>query len=575
MSGNGACRRVEGQGRERKLGLIETLTHYFTLLGTHRNSRPLTPSLRAFHEGTSGDGACLRDEGHAAGLVNHCGLPTGCLTDHEEKNSPQNYQLVCIGSRPSEPESGFSNDLLAVDGCPRSKENSSPEKDEKVLLLVDMGYPAEVASKAIDICGVEVPVTELTDFIFATQMSKEAETYLGELPCEDEPKKDHSAKNKRKYHKCGRHESRERRGREKKRVQDEDIVHHLPNPMVGFGIPGEPWPAVSRKLPDAATGPPYFYFEVLTHRRLWSKVSQIFFDIGPEFVDSKYFCAAARRRGYVHNLPIQNRCPLLPQPARTIQEALPVTKTWWPSWDPRTQLNSFQTCARGGKLTDRIRRALEKYDGTDPPTHVQNHVLNQCENWNLVWIGRNKAAPLEPYEVEVLLGFPEDYTRGGGICVTDRYKCLANSFQVDTVAYHLSVLKYIFPCGINLFSLFPGIGGAENALHRLGVLLKNVVVVETSKTSRLVFRSWWEQTNQKGNLVDIADVQEVTSAKLEQLITSFGRFDLVIGGSPCDVLASNSNRPASENGDEGEHSTIFFDYFRILRLAKSMLRKIT
>ncbi|KAL0450679.1 UNVERIFIED_CONTAM: DNA (cytosine-5)-methyltransferase DRM2, partial [Sesamum latifolium] len=52
---------------------------------------------------------------------------------------------------------------------------------------------------------------------------------------------------------------------------------------------------------------------------------------------------------------------------------------------------------------------------------------------------------------------------------------------VDTVAYHLSVLKEIFPNGLNLLSLFSGIGGGEVALHRLGIKLKNVVSHESLK----------------------------------------------------------------------------------------------
>jgi len=45
-------------------------------------------------------------------------------------------------------------------------------------------------------------------------------------------------------------------------------------------------------------------------------------------------------------------------------------------------------------------------------------------------VGRNKVAPFEPDEVETLLGFPRNHTRGGGISRTDRYKSLGNSFQV-------------------------------------------------------------------------------------------------------------------------------------------------
>lgn len=359
-------------------------------------------------------------------------------------------------------------------------------------------------------------------------------------------------------------------GSERKQINrnDEDEKIQLPNPMIGFGVPGESLSIVSRTLPKAAFGPPYFYYEnvALTPKGVWCKISRFLYDIEPEFVDSKYFSAAARKRGYIHNLPIQNRFPLLPILPRTIHEALPLTKKWWPKWDLRTNLNCLQTCIASAKLTDRIRKALEDCDD-DPPLRVKKYVIEQCKKWNLVWVGMNKVAPLEPDEMEMLLGFPRDHTRG--ISRTDRYKALGNSFQIDTVAYHLSVLKEIFPNGMNVLSLFSGIGGAEVALHRLGIPLKNVVSVELSEPSRNVVRCWWDQTNQKGNLIDVSDVKEVTGDRLEQWISSFGGFDLVIGGSPCNNL-TGSNR-WSRDGLEGEHSSLFFDYFRILDLVKSIM----
>lgn len=143
-----------------------------------------------------------------------------------------------------------------------------------------------------------------------------------------------------------------------------------------------------------------------------------------------------------------------------------------------------------------------------------------------------------------------------------------NLLQVDTVAYHLSVLKEMFPDGINVLSLFSGIGGAEVALHKLGVLLKNVVSVEKSQVNRDIVRSWWEQTNQKGNLIDMDDVQQLDADRLEQLMSTFGAFDLIVGGSPCNNLAG-SNR-VNRIGLEGSESALFYDYFRILDLVKGM-----
>ncbi|KAE8734960.1 hypothetical protein F3Y22_tig00000541pilonHSYRG00130 [Hibiscus syriacus] len=54
------------------------------------------------------------------------------------------------------------------------------------------------------------------------------------------------------------------------------------------------------------------------------------------------------------------------------------------------------------KLTERIRKALKAYDD-EPPSSIQKYVLDECQKWNLVWVGRNKVVPLEPDEVEMLL----------------------------------------------------------------------------------------------------------------------------------------------------------------------------
>lgn len=363
----------------------------------------------------------------------------------------------------------------------------------------------------------------------------------------------------------------DQKNRNKNVSHDDDDMIALPNPMIGFGLPtNSMMHVVNRRLPEAAIGPPYFYYEnvALAPKGVWATISRFLYDIEPEFVDSKYFCAAARKRGYIHNLPIENRFPLLPMPPKTIHEAFPLTKKWWPSWDHRTQFNCLQTCIASAKLTERIRRALIE-SGDLPSPRVQQYVLNECRKWNLVWVGLNKVAPLEPDEIEYLLGFPRNHTRG--ISRTERYRSLGNSFQVDTVAYHLSVLKDMFPNGLTVLSLFSGIGGAEVALHRLGVHMKTVVSVEISEINRNILRSWWEQTNQTGKLIEFVDVQQVNSDRLEQLISTFGGFDLVIGGSPCNNLAG-SNRH-SRDGLEGEQSALFYHYFRILDLVKCIMGK--
>lgn len=156
-------------------------------------------------------------------------------------------------------------------------------------------------------------------------------------------------------------------------VEDGYNSINMPNPMVGFGIPDGPWQRTERKFHPLARGPPYFYYEnvALTPKGVRRQISSFLTDIHPEFVDSRYFCAAARKRGYIHNLPIQNRFPVLPRQPLTIQEALPSMKKRWPWWDDRTKLNCLLTTYGSAKLTQRIKKALEDtyllQNGIRPP----------------------------------------------------------------------------------------------------------------------------------------------------------------------------------------------------------------
>ncbi|KAG7609202.1 unnamed protein product [Arabidopsis thaliana] len=438
------------------------------------------------------------------------------------------------------------------------KDPNSNENGSKIRSLVKMGFSELEASLAVERCGENVDIAELTDFLCAAQMAREFSEFYTE-PEEQKPR--HNIK-KRRF---------ESKGEPRSSVDDEPI--RLPNPMIGFGVPNEPGLITHRSLPELARGPPFFYYEnvALTPKGVWETISRHLFEIPPEFVDSKYFCVAARKRGYIHNLPINNRFQIQPPPKYTIHDAFPLSKRWWPEWDKRTKLNCILTCTGSAQLTNRIRVALEPYnEEPEPPKHVQRYVIDQCKKWNLVWVGKNKAAPLEPDEMESILGFPKNHTRGGGMSRTERFKSLGNSFQVDTVAYHLSVLKPIFPHGINVLSLFTGIGGGEVALHRLQIKMKLVVSVEISKVNRNILKDFWEQTNQTGELIEFSDIQHLTNDTIEGLMEKYGGFDLVIGGSPCNNLAGGNR--VSRVGLEGDQSSLFFEYCRILEVVRARMR---
>ncbi|PWA68187.1 hypothetical protein CTI12_AA312620 [Artemisia annua] len=130
----------------------------------------------------------------------------------------------------------------------------------------------------------------------------------------------------------------------------------------------------------------------------------------------------------IHNLPLENRLPILPFPPLTIFDALPETREWWPVWDKRQQLNCILTCQGSAPVTDRIRSTLENSNINEPSEEAKQYIMKQCKTWNMVWIGKNTVAPLEPDEIEQIMGYPRSHTRGPS--KTERFKGLGNSFQV-------------------------------------------------------------------------------------------------------------------------------------------------
>ncbi|XP_068642490.1 DNA (cytosine-5)-methyltransferase DRM2-like isoform X2 [Aristolochia californica] len=495
------------------------------------------------------------------------------LTYSALEKSPQGCeQAVSDPSSTASESDSLGDEFSSADGDIADEEKTEvSDKERNWKFLVEMGFTEDEATAAMDRCGSNTSLIELQDFIYAARVARESDAPL-EKPSQSGPNEyeeglSHLSESsgitrKRMSEDCTKWTRTipSQRKKEKKKkpsfhckndefLNDDDndddeerATFTIPGSMMGFGIPDMPNIQTYRKIPEVAIGPPFFYYEnvALAPKGVWETISRFLYDIEPEFVDSKHFCAAARKRGYIHNLPINNRFPLEPRPPRTIFEAFPLVRKWWPSWDTRTQLNCLQTCMASGTVTERIRTALSCCSDPPPPK-VRKYVMTLCRKWKLVWVGVHKATPLEPHEMEMLLGFPKDHTQGGGASKTCRFKALGNSFQVDTVAYHFSVLKDMFPNGIRVLSLFSGIGGAEVALHRLGITLKAVVSVEKSEISRNIFRSWWKQTNQRGNLIHLDDVQDLTADRLEQLIKRVGGFDLVVGGSPCNNL-SGGNR---------------------------------
>lgn len=330
----------------------------------------------------------------------------------------------------------------------------------------------------------------------------------------------------------------------------------------------------SKGLDQVVAKPPYFFYGSVVNlsQESWAKISQFLYALEPEFVNSQYFSALTRKEGYVHNLPTENRFHVLPRPPMTIEDAIPHTKRWWPSWDTRKQLSCINPETGGlSSLCDRLGRVLTDSRGL-LSSEQQRDILHHCRARNLIWVGQYKLAPVEPQHLESILGYPPNHTQFDDINLNERLESLRHCFQTDVLGYHLSVLKSMFPDGLTVLSLFSGIGGVEVALHRLGIRLKGVVCIETSETRRRIQRRWWGSSQQTGELMQIDDIQRLTTSKLENLFAKFGGFDLLICQNPC-ILSTSQKASMDGENLPGFDFSLFYEFVRILQRVRSMMER--
>ncbi|XP_057476461.1 probable inactive DNA (cytosine-5)-methyltransferase DRM3 isoform X2 [Actinidia eriantha] len=337
--------------------------------------------------------------------------------------------------------------------------------------------------------------------------------------------------------------------------------------MEGFGMPKLDKPKSCKSVDQMVAKPPYFFYGNVTNisQECWRKLSQFLYAMEPEFANTQFFSALSRKEGYIHNLPSGNRSHILPKSPMTIEEAIPQTKKWWPSWDSRKQLSCInseisgllQICDRLGKLVSDSRGLLS--------VEQQRDLLHQCRTLNLVWVGHHKLAPMEPEHLERILGYPLRHTSPFDFSLKERLQSLKHCFQTDTLAYHLSVLRSLFPGGLTVLSVYSGIGDAEISLHRLGIHLKGVVSVEPCETKRKVLKRWWENTIQTGELVQIESIMKLASNKLESLIKKFGGFDLIICQNPYN---HSSKIPAMDTDGDIDFSS-FYEFVRVLQRVRN------
>lgn len=467
---------------------------------------------------------------------------------------------------------------------------------EKTLKLIEMGFSENEISVVIERLGSEVSLQVLAEAIFSYQNTGGlVQDFPSHIKVEECSEADHGngtlAFLEKLKGKRPKEESIDELINMKRPKQEDDYSSSSAAPSyreartvsrmssVGHGgVPSryrraenreinrspEVYMPKSFKSPNQSLSkPPYFFYGNVSNisRDTWMRISQFLYDMEPELVNTGFFSAFNRDEGYVHNLPTFDRCYIEPKPPMSIQEAMPRTRKWWPSWDTRKHIKAIN-CEMGkvSHLCDRLGRMLTATGGV-LSSQQQRDLLHQCQMYNLMWVGNNTLAPIEPETLELILGYPVGHTQNTGSSSTERFEILQDCFQVDSLAYHLSSLKFLYPEGVTLLSINSGLGGAEIALDKLKIPLKGVVSIEPSETKRKILRRWWKTSSQSGELQQIEGIQILSSSRLESLIQKYGGFDLVICQSPP-IQSSNSSKAPLD--DSFEFSS-FCEFVRVIQ----------
>ncbi|XP_074575593.1 putative inactive DNA (cytosine-5)-methyltransferase DRM3 [Curcuma longa] len=483
---------------------------------------------------------------------------------------------------------------------------------DKTLHLLQMGFTEEEVSTAIDIYGSEVSVQELADSIFARRHKLKIEG-LGvvgnNIKAESDYIEDVAVEETRAgYSASGTWESNasssnydpydyEEKVRVKKArgtiLNDETFFSHgaqhpkwestwesKPFPYGEDGKSGsscvkEEFP--ERRMPNpngnvraTESKLPYFFYAnvVDISEETWRRLSGFLYGTEPENGNCQYFSAFIRKEGYMHNLPKERRFKILPEPPMTLQDALPHTRKWWPSWDTRKQLSCINTEKVVPLVFEQLRKIMIDSQGM-VSKEQQMKILHQCKTLNLMWVGQYKLTPIEPEEVECILGYPRNHTQSFQLEPYERLRTLKYSFQTDTLGYYFSPLKALFPDGMRVLSVYSGIGGAEVALHRLGIHLKCVVSVEASEVNRKIMKRWWQYTSQTGELIQIGGIEKLTTQVLESFVQKFGGFDLILGGNPGPYVSGGFNVSSMMGMDQN----LFFEFVRVFQRVRGSMRR--
>ncbi|RYY51313.1 MAG: hypothetical protein EOO06_00870 [Chitinophagaceae bacterium] len=118
--------------------------------------------------------------------------------------------------------------------------------------------------------------------------------------------------------------------------------------------------------------------------------------------------------------------------------------------------------------------------------------------------------------------------------------------------------------GINVLSLFDGLGGARIALDRLGIKVDNYYASEVDRHAIKVAKHNWDDIQHIGDVTKVSYLNGYLSTEVG--VFYVGKIDLLTGGSPCQNFSSAAAMGASDNtrtGLEGEKSSLFYHFLRI------------
>jgi site-specific DNA-cytosine methylase len=102
---------------------------------------------------------------------------------------------------------------------------------------------------------------------------------------------------------------------------------------------------------------------------------------------------------------------------------------------------------------------------------------------------------------------------------------------------------------LNVLSLFDGIGCGHVALERLGIHIDNYFASEIDEMAIKVTQNNYPGTIQLGDIINVKG-------------KDLPKIDLLIGGSPCQDI---SNLKSNGKGLEGDKSSLFYEYLRLLQ----------